>query len=182
MTTYKFHLITNKTDVFTDEQLFSLSDGLYEAGCDDATVAVTNGTLFLSFDREAEHFQDAVLSAIKDVESVFELRVISVDASDWVGLTDAAEMAGMTKSALSRYSKGTRGTGGFPCPKRKINSKNPLWRWAEIAEWLKQNGKANEELVKSAKFTETINLSLQLRDSEHYQKVMATLDKVNATN
>lgn len=179
---YHFHLITNKTDVFTDEQLFDLSDRLYEAGCDDATVAVTNGTLYLSFDREADSYEDAVLSALKDVENVQGLRVMSVDAGDWVGLTDAAELAGITKSTLSRYSKGSRGTGGFPSPKRKIDSKNPLWRWAEIAAWLKARGKASDELVQSAEFTETINLSLQLRDSKHYQDVMNTLNKMQAVH
>ena len=43
-------------------------DALFEAGCDDALVAVVNGTLFLDFDRDGPSFEDAVKSASRDVE------------------------------------------------------------------------------------------------------------------
>lgn len=43
-------------------------DALFEAGCDDALVAVVNGTLFLDFDRDGLSFEDAVKSASRDVE------------------------------------------------------------------------------------------------------------------
>lgn len=43
-------------------------DALYEAGCDDALVAVINDTLYLDFDREASSFDEAVLSARRDIE------------------------------------------------------------------------------------------------------------------
>lgn len=43
-------------------------DALYEAGCDDALVAVIDGTIFLDFDREASSYENAVKSAIRDVE------------------------------------------------------------------------------------------------------------------
>jgi len=43
-------------------------DGLYEAGCDDALIAVVNGSLFLDFHRDGLSFQDAVKSASHDVE------------------------------------------------------------------------------------------------------------------
>jgi hypothetical protein len=41
---------------------------LFEAGCDDALVAVVNGTLFLDFHRDGPSFEDAVKSASRDVE------------------------------------------------------------------------------------------------------------------
>lgn len=176
---YHFHLITNKTDVLTDEQLFELSDLLYEAGCDDGTVAVMNGTLYVSFDRESDSYEDAVISALNDVEKIDSLRVVSVDAGEWVGLTDAAILSGITKSTLSRYSKGNRGSGGFPSPKRKIDSKNPLWKWSEIAAWLNAHGKASEELAKNAEFTETINASLQMRNVTFYKNAKELLGKLH---
>ena len=43
-------------------------DRLYEAGCDDASVAVVGGQLYLDFDRDAASFSAAVQSAQKDVE------------------------------------------------------------------------------------------------------------------
>jgi hypothetical protein len=43
-------------------------DALYEAGCDDALIAVVNGTMFIDFDRDGLSFQDAVKPASHDVE------------------------------------------------------------------------------------------------------------------
>ncbi len=43
-------------------------DALYEAGCDDALVAVIEGRVVLDFDREGISYDRAVASAIQDVE------------------------------------------------------------------------------------------------------------------
>jgi len=43
-------------------------DVLYEAGCDDALIAVVNETMFLDFHRGGLSFEDAVKSASHDVE------------------------------------------------------------------------------------------------------------------
>ncbi|HVC57205.1 MAG TPA: hypothetical protein VND95_14705 [Stellaceae bacterium] len=43
-------------------------DRLYEAGCDDALVAVVGGKLRLDFDREGASFEAAVNAARRDVE------------------------------------------------------------------------------------------------------------------
>ena len=44
-------------------------DALFEAGCDDALIAVVNGTMFLDFHRGGFSFEDAVKSASRDVEA-----------------------------------------------------------------------------------------------------------------
>ncbi|EPB6719836.1 helix-turn-helix transcriptional regulator [Vibrio fluvialis] len=181
MKTYHFLLVTSKSGVTSDNELFDLSDDLYEAGCDDATIATYNGTIYLSFYRESESYGEAVLSAIQDVEKVNQIQVVSVDAGDWVGLSDAAELSGITKSALSRYSKGERGTGGFPSPVQRIDSKTPLWSWSDIADWLEKKGKVDQEIVDNAKLTSTINISLQLRNAEKMREVMGMLDRVHGS-
>ena len=43
-------------------------DALYEAGCNDALIAVVNDTMFLDFRRDGLSFEDAVKSASRDVE------------------------------------------------------------------------------------------------------------------
>jgi hypothetical protein len=43
-------------------------DALFEAGCDDALIAVIDDVLFLDFDRDASSFAQAVSSAKSDVE------------------------------------------------------------------------------------------------------------------
>jgi hypothetical protein len=46
-------------------------DGLYEVGCNDATVGVgKRGSIALSFTREAESLEDAVRSALEEVAKV----------------------------------------------------------------------------------------------------------------
>ena len=52
-------------------------DALYEAGCDDAVVAVVDGAVYLDFNREAPSFDEAVESAKRDVERA-GARVIQV--------------------------------------------------------------------------------------------------------
>jgi len=42
-------------------------DAFYGKDCDDALIAVVNGTLFLDFDREAESYESAVASATRDI-------------------------------------------------------------------------------------------------------------------
>ena len=54
-------------------------DALYEAGCDDALIAVVNGTMFLDYHRDASSFEDAVKSASRNVE-VAGGRVVKVVA------------------------------------------------------------------------------------------------------
>jgi hypothetical protein len=51
---------------------------LYEAGCDDAVIAVIVGGMRLDFDREAESYGIAVSSAIRDVKRA-GARVLSVE-------------------------------------------------------------------------------------------------------
>ena len=43
-------------------------DALYEAGCDDALIAVVDGRMCLDFHRDGMSFEDAVKSASHDVE------------------------------------------------------------------------------------------------------------------
>ena len=43
-------------------------DTLFEAGCDDALIAVVDDVLYLDFDREASSFDAAVTSAKKSVD------------------------------------------------------------------------------------------------------------------
>jgi hypothetical protein len=43
-------------------------DTLFDAGCDDALIAVIDNTLYLDFDRDAPSFEAAVESARRDVE------------------------------------------------------------------------------------------------------------------
>jgi hypothetical protein len=98
----------------TDEQL----DALYEAGCDDGSFSVEpDGTVLGLFDREAPTEQDAVISAIVDVEQ-------------------AGIGAQVLRVAL--LARGERGPGDFPAPVARRRSSNPLWSWSEVETWFER--------------------------------------------
>ena len=58
-----------------------LEDGLFEAGCDDAILALRNGVLYLEFARRAPSLDVAIRSAVRDVRRAdLPLTVVSVEA------------------------------------------------------------------------------------------------------
>ncbi len=59
----------------SSQQINNLEDLLFEAGCDDATLSISNGVTYLQFDREADQFS-TINSAIEQVESLNNLFVI----------------------------------------------------------------------------------------------------------
>lgn len=66
-------------DDYTDSDI----DALYEAGCADATISSCEGTISISFHREAPSFQAALLSAIHDVDkSGVNLKLRGVEWGD----------------------------------------------------------------------------------------------------
>ncbi len=62
---YAFSLILTAEEV-TDEE----ADKLYEAGCDDGSILSRDGVTMVQFDRDAGTLDEALASAIRDVESV----------------------------------------------------------------------------------------------------------------
>ena len=72
MPIHHFTLIVDGVDL----QHESVVDGLFDAGCDDALVGSTDGVQFIDFDREAASLDDAVLSAVADVEQVPGVQVV----------------------------------------------------------------------------------------------------------
>jgi hypothetical protein len=64
MAKYEFTLILSESPELTEE----LADELFEAGCDDATPGVCNGIFSIDFHREANSLEEAIRSAVKDVE------------------------------------------------------------------------------------------------------------------
>ncbi len=64
MKTYEFTLILSKGVELTDD----LAEAIFVAGCDDATSWQSEGVVYVGFDREAACFEDAIRTAIADVQ------------------------------------------------------------------------------------------------------------------
>ncbi len=71
MTNHHFVLVTEGADLLE----WKVLDALFEAGCGDATV----GHNTLEFDRAASTRDEALCTALRDVESVPDVRVLSVE-------------------------------------------------------------------------------------------------------
>ena len=55
-----------------------LIDCLFKAGCDDAAIVRSDGIQGVDFDREAASLDEAVLSAVTDIERVEGVNVVRV--------------------------------------------------------------------------------------------------------
>jgi hypothetical protein len=64
MSIWEFTVLLARVDEITPE----LADALYEAGCDDGTVGSSCGLATVSFAREAPSLQEAIRSAIADIQ------------------------------------------------------------------------------------------------------------------
>jgi hypothetical protein len=136
MTEWTFRLALRGIEL-TDEQL----DTLYEAGCDDGSFSLEpDGTVFGYFDRDADAQDDAVLSAIRDVESAgIGARVVKVSADDdWLTASEIAERVGRSRASIHLLARGERGPGGFPAPVARRGSTNPLWSWSDVETWFER--------------------------------------------
>lgn len=61
---HSFTLLLSGFEEITPE----IENGLFDAGCNDATLGISAGTPYLAFDREAETLEEAIKSAIMAVE------------------------------------------------------------------------------------------------------------------
>lgn len=177
MQVYSFSLVLSGVDGQTPE----LEDKLFEAGCDDGLICFYGATVYIEFDRAADDFKSAVLSAIADVERAgLDALVRSVDAGDYVGLSDISNLTDISKQSIALLKDGKRGPGTFPDPVLRLTARQPLWRWGEVADWLAKNDKIPAELAENARTVELINLALELRESKKCQEVVALSQLLNS--
>lgn len=181
---YQFTLVLKRVDEKTE----NLEDSLYEAGCDDALINFRNGTVYLDFDRQATSLEEAVLSAIKNVESSSVGAVVaSVAPEDFVTESDIAKRLEIGRQAVSLWIKGERRKiMPFPKPVMKLSDKSPFWKWREVIEWLYENQLIKEkEAVENALFLETVNAILDERDlhnRKYRDGLLKKFDKLHIRN
>lgn len=115
----------------------ALVERLGEAGCDDALVGIGQpGRLALEFTREAADAEDAVRSALVDVRNaVPSARLIEV-APDLVGLTDVADIVGVSRQNMRKLMLANPGS--FPAPVHEGSAS--IWHLADVLAWLQAKG------------------------------------------
>ncbi len=158
MTTHIFTLIVVGPDLQSDETV----DALFEAGCDDAIVGRADGIQYLEFDREAASLEDAVLSAVADVEQIDGAEVLRIADAGLASMAVIAARTGRTRESVRLLISGDRGPGGFPAPVTDPRSRYRLWQISDVERWLRAHGgeidESRDEHVLAA-----INAGLELR-------------------
>lgn len=177
---YQFTLVLKNVDESTE----NLDDSLYEAGCDDALINFRNGAVYLDFDREAVSLQEAIIQAIKDVESAsIEAKVVQVAPENLVTEADVAKRLPTKRQTISLWIQGKRRTENpFPKPIMKLSEKSPLWKWSDITKWLFDNKIiSDKKIVEDAVFIENMNMALEERDisvRKYRQGLLKKLDLI----
>jgi hypothetical protein len=154
MTPYGFRVVLDR--VPTDDEL----DALFAAGCDDAAFSMEQGLSIAEFDREAPTLADAIVSAVRDIESA-SLVVMRVLDEDLVTLADIGDRVGQSRESIRRYATGERGPGGFPPPVNPGREGTVFYRWSEVAPWVREHLAVNVPDVAAALIV--ANLILQAR-------------------
>ncbi len=155
MTEFTFILKFRLPDARADAG--ELERQLAEAGCDDALLGIGRpGRLALEFCRQAASAQDAVSSALADVwDAVPGAELIEV-SPDLVGLTDVADLLGMSRQNMRKLLLAHPHT--FPAPVHEGSAS--IWHLADILTWLQARGsqKVSRELLELAAAAAQVNV------------------------
>jgi len=132
------------------------------AGCDDALVGVGQpGRIALEFTREGESAEAALVSALADVKNAIPSAKLIEAAPDFVGLTDVADVVGVTRQNMRKLmvSHAT----SFPAPVHEGSS--AVWHLADVLSWLQAKGtyKLEPGVIEVAVTAMQINLAKEAR-------------------
>ena len=107
-------------------------DKLFEEGCDDALVGLgRRGHIALDFTREAPTADEAILSALADVQRAIPEAKLVEATPDLVGLTDIANLLGFSRQYMRKLAV-TKGA-GFPLPVHE--GKPAIWHLSTVLSW-----------------------------------------------
>ncbi|MBT2772027.1 DNA-binding protein [Halomonas sp. ISL-60] len=142
----------------SDSDLDALVERLGDAGCDDALVGVGQpGRLALEFSREAGNAEEAVRTALVDVKRAIPSARLIEASPDLVGLTDVADVVGISRQAMRKLMLTHRAT--FPVPVHEGSAS--IWHLAEVLDWLMSRGgyQIDVGVLETAKVALEVNIA-----------------------
>jgi hypothetical protein len=129
--------------------------------CPDATITRTPGRpgAVVTFGRDAATLTEAVVSAVRDLDTV-GVRAVSVRDDELVTIAAIAARAGRSPETVRLWVAGRTGPGGFPEPvENRLGVAH--YRWGQVAPWLRAH--TGVALADPAPVLVAVNLALQLR-------------------
>ena len=88
--------------LITCSQYCVVADALYSHGCDDALICYYGNSVYVEFDREAKSLDEAIESAILDIETAGIGAVVESVDSALVGLSDIAQLSGLKTDYVAK--------------------------------------------------------------------------------
>jgi predicted transcriptional regulator len=155
MTTFSFTFVVDGIDPYDD----AMEDRFFEAGCDDATIALMHNAIALCFSREAPNYIAAVVSAYQNILDA-GASVVRFEPDFLVSASEIAKRAGLSRAAVSLYEKGERAS-NFPKPVARIMTSSPLWDWVCVARWLVEHNKISADHYINAQVSRIANSSFK---------------------
>jgi hypothetical protein len=129
------------------------------SGCDDALVGIGQpGRIALNFTRDDDSAEKAIISALKDVKSAIPRAKLLEVGPDFVGLTDVAELVGVTRQNMRKLM--LTHMDNFPAAVHEGNT--AIWHLAHILQWLKDRDsgyRIEQSLLDVAYIAMQINLT-----------------------
>lgn len=160
---YSFTLKFQLADEDRDHE--QIVERLFDAGCDDATIGVGQpGRIALAFRREASDAWSAIYTALRDVKRAIPSARLVEAGPDFVGLTDVADLAGVTRQNMRKLM--LTHASQFPLP---VHEGNPsVWHLSDVLAWLMSRGtySISADLVDVAKSTKQVNLAKEAHEIE----------------
>lgn len=157
--TLKYQLAVDDCD------LDQIVERLAEAGCDDATIGVGQpGRIALVFARESATAVQALLSALEDVRRAVPSARLVEAAPDFVGLTDVADVAGVSRQNMRKLMLSHAAE--FPIP---VHEGNPsVWHLSDVLTWLNTRGgyDIKPDVLEVARSAKQVNLAKEARELE----------------
>lgn len=135
-----------------------LVESLGAAGCDDALVGVGQpGRLALEFSREADSAEEAIRTALADVKNAVPSARLIEASPDLVGLTDVADVVGVSRQAMRKLMLTHRAT--FPMPVHEGSAS--IWHLAEVLDWLRVRGgyQIDSGILEAARVALEVNIA-----------------------
>ena len=123
---------------------------LDEAGCDDALLGIgKRGQIALSFSRDAESAEEAVLSALHDVKTAIPDATFLEAAPDFVGVPDIAKLVGVSRQYVRKLVE----ENAKEFPPEIFSGARSIWHLEDVLLYCFQRsvGNVNDALLEVAR-------------------------------
>ena len=126
-------------------------------GCDDALIGLgRHGRIALDFTREAPSADEAILSALADIQRAIPKAKLVEATPDLVGLTDIANLLGFSRQYMRKLA--VKKGAGFPLPVHE--GKPAIWHLSTVLSWFSDSNtrEFDEALLEIARVNMQCNL------------------------